>query len=278
MRKFPSWLRQPARVNENAQEVKNVLSELGIDTVCQSARCPNIYDCFSRKRCTFFILGDSCTRHCRFCAVPKSEGNLEIPEKSELFRVRDAVKKLGIKDVVITSVTRDDLPDGGAGHFAECIYILRAYDQNLYIEVLVPDFLGDKTAIEKVVLAVPDVCAHNIETVHRLYSLVRPGADYKRSLHVLECVKDIDNNIMTKSGIMVGLGEREEEIYEAMQDLRRVGCDIITIGQYLKPDTTCLEVEEFVHPEKFEKFSGWAKDLGFKKYACGPFVRSSYVA
>ena len=284
MKRFPYWLRQRVRDDEDFTRTRGIISELGLNTVCQSARCPNIYECFSAKRCTFLILGKFCTRTCGFCAI----NNLSDPvgrrerrptgsDREELLKIRDAVKKLNIKNVVITSVTRDDLADGGAGHFADCINILRAIGKGLKIETLVPDFLGDTNSIEMVVTAKPDIFSHNVETVARLYNKVRPEADYNRSLEVLMRAKELDSNIITKSGIMAGLGESREDIREVMSDLRKAGCDIITIGQYLKPDSDCLDVEEFLEPKEFDKFSEWAKELGFKKYYCGPFVRSSYT-
>lgn len=232
--------------------------------------------CFSRKRCTFLILGSLCTRKCNFCAIQSQKENLSLPDRDELFNIRSAVESLGLTKVIITSVTRDDLEDGGAGHFAECIGILRGLTAGVRIELLVPDFMGNAESIEQVILAGPDVFAHNIETVPRLYNKVRPGADYYRSLSILRTAKGLKNRCITKSGVMVGLGETREEIYRTMKDIRDSGCDIITVGQYLRPDSRCLEVEEFLKPEEFELFSEWAREVGFKKYLCGPFVRSSY--
>jgi len=209
--------------------------------------------------------------------VDKKSGGLEKPDKGELFRIKDAVERLGIKDVVITSVTRDDLSDGGASHFADCVNLLKGAGRGKKIEILAPDFLGDKGSVEKVVSSRPDIFSHNLETVPRLYSKVRHQADYNRSLEILKYAKELDANMVTKSGIMAGLGEFREEIREVIRDLRKVGCDIITIGQYLKPAAGCLEVEEFLEPAEFEKFSEWAKEEGFKKYYCGPFIRSSYT-
>jgi len=276
LKKFPYWLKQSVKDNEILTGTKELISQLRLNTVCQSARCPNIYKCFSNKRCTFLILGKSCIRHCGFCAVDKKKTGLERPDKEELLRIREAVVKLDIRNVVITSVTRDDLSDGGAGYFADCINILRDTGKDLKIETLVPDFLGNKRSIEKVVAAKPDIFSHNLETVSRLYGKVRQGADYNRSLEVLRYAKRLDTSLVTKSGIMAGLGEFREEIRDAMRDLRKTDCDIITIGQYLKPGAGCLDVEEFLEPAEFDKFSEWAKEEGFKKYYCGPFVRSSY--
>lgn len=203
---------------------------------------------------------------------------MPLPDKKELFDIKKAVKKLDTHNVVITSVTRDDLDDGGAGHFADCIEILRQGERASKIEVLVPDFLGKKDALKKVVCARPDVFSHNIETVPRLYSRVRPQADYSRSLDVIRHARELGGpGFITKSGLMVGLGETRDEVYIAMQDLKGAGCDIITIGQYLRPDSQSLEVEEFLHPEEFVRFSKWADELGFKKSSCSPFTRSSYL-
>ena len=199
-----------------------------------------------------------------------------MPDKRELFNIREAVKKLGLGNVIITSVTRDDLNDGGAQHFTDCIEILRGLDAALEIEVLVPDFLGRRSSIEKVVSARPDIFSHNVETVPRLYDKVRPQADYQRSLDLVRYAKELDPAILTKSGLMVGFGETKDEVYGVMRDLKDAGSDIITIGQYLRPDLHCLKVEEFLHPEEFERFSSWAGELGFKKFSCSPFTRSSY--
>lgn len=223
------------------------------------------------------ILGKFCTRVCNFCAVEKRRIGLEKPNKEELLKIKEAADKLNIRNVVITSVTRDDLSDGGADHFADCVNILRGVERELKIETLVPDFLGDRKSIEKVVYSKPDIFSHNLETVPRLYSKVRPQADYNRSLEALRYARKIDSGMVTKSGIMAGLGEFREEIHDVMRDLRKADCDIVTIGQYLKPSADCLDVEEFLEPREFNRFSEWARELGFKKYYCGPFVRSSYT-
>ncbi|MFC1621222.1 lipoyl synthase [Candidatus Omnitrophota bacterium] len=273
LKRFPYWLRQSVRVDKNVTEIRELLRDSGINTVCQSAQCPNIYDCFSRRKCTFLILGSYCTRSCGFCAI-KTEKRLPLPDKKELFDIRETIKRLGVRNAVITSVTRDDLEDGGAGHFADCIKILRESNSDLRIEILVPDFLGKRGCIDKVILAKPDIFSHNIETVPRLYNKVRAQADYKRSL---EIIRYAGTQVTTKSGLMVGLGETRDEIRVSMEDLRKAGCEIITIGQYLRPGLNCLEVEEFLAPEEFTKFSRWAEEMGFKKYSCSPFTRSSYL-
>ncbi|MBU4176182.1 MAG: lipoyl synthase [Actinobacteria bacterium] len=276
LKRFPSWLRQSVRTDAGVAETKGLLRELNINTVCQDARCPNIYDCFSRKKCTFLILGNSCTRSCGFCAI-ETRRDPALPDKEELFNIKEAVRRLGAKEIVITSVTRDDLDDGGAGHFADCIRGLRQADAGLGIEVLVPDFLGKADPIEKVVFAGPDIFSHNIETVPRLYNKVRPQAAYQRSLDVIRYAKGLDRGILTKSGLMAGLGETRQEVREVMQDLRDAGCDIITIGQYLRPVPRCLEVKEFLHPDEFNRFSTWAEEIGFTRSECSPFTRSSYA-
>ena len=275
--RFPYWLRKSIRYDGAIAEIKAVLHELEVDTVCISARCPNIYECFSKKKCTFLIMGNLCTRACGFCGIENYRGPLKSPSIKELLYIREAVKKLGMHHVIMTSVTRDDLNDGGASHFALGVSMLRELDDCLYIELLVPDFRGRKESIEKIVFVKPDIFSHNIETVPRLYSKVRPHADYMRSLELLRYAKELDGNLITKSGLMVGLGEDRHEVYSVMADLKKSGCDMITIGQYLRPDSSCLEVKEFLHPEEFLVFSGWAKDLGFKKFSCNPFVRSSNV-
>jgi len=222
------------------------------------------------------LLGNRCTRNCRFCAVEKRKTQtLQAPQKEELFNIKEAVRRLDLRKVVITSVTRDDLSDGGAGHFAECIEILKGLSAGLDIEVLVPDFLGKKESIEKVVSGGPRGFSHNVETVPRLFTRVRPEAEYQRSLDAIRYAKEIAPWLITKSGLMVGLGETRKEVYNVMKDLKESGCDIITIGQYLMPNPHCLEVEEFLHPDEFVQFSKWARELGFEKFSCSPFTRSS---
>jgi len=208
--RFPYWLRQSVKDDSATSEIKRLISDLKIRTICQSARCPNIHDCFSNKRCTFLILGEYCTRSCGFCAVESRE-RLSRPDKKELYAILEAVRALKLRKAVITSVTRDDLDDGGAGHFADCIEILRDAGGHLNIEVLIPDFLGKASSLETVIKAGPDVLAHNIETVPRLYKKVRPGADYNRSLNVIRYAKAVNNDLVTKSGIMLGLGENGKE-------------------------------------------------------------------
>lgn len=272
--KKPDWLK--VRVSsEELEKMQNFLHDMSLNTVCQSADCPNIGECFANKTATFMIMGNVCTRGCRFCAVEKGH---PLPlDEDEPRRVAEATRKLGLRHVVVTCVTRDDIPDGGAQHFANTIYELHKIP-GLTVEVLVSDFLGNEESIRTVVRAKPDVINHNIETVPRLYPKVRPRADYQRSLNLLKKAKEMDDNIATKSGIMVGLGELEDEVIEVMQDLRDINCDMMTIGQYLKPTEKHLEVEEYVTPEQFEKYKEIGYQMGFKYIASGPLVRSSYHA
>ncbi|MGB9809038.1 MAG: lipoyl synthase, partial [Caldanaerobacter sp.] len=247
MRK-PEWLKVRI-LSEDLNRMEAFLKNMGLNTVCQSANCPNMGECFARRTATFMIMGNICTRNCRFCAVEK--GHPQPLDEEEPGRVAEAARRLGLKHVVVTSVTRDDLPDGGASHFAKTIYELKKLP-GVTVEVLVPDFMGNEEAIRTVVEAKPDVINHNVETVPRLYSRVRPKADYIRSLNLLKKVKELDPLILTKSGIMVGLGETEEEVIEVMKDLRDIDCDMMTIGQYLRPSHKHIEVAEYVTPEQFK--------------------------
>lgn len=274
--KFPPWMKKKVPHSENVLLVKEMLGELKLHTVCQGAQCPNIAECFAQKTATFMILGHNCTRNCTFCAVTR--GKTEMVDADEPARLAEAVGKMGLKHVVITSVTRDDLKDGGAAHFARTIQAVRELSPDTIIEVLTPDFAGNKAAIEAVVLAEPDIFNHNLETISRLYTRVRPMADYHRSLDLLEYVKEINPNIYTKSGLMVGLGEQPEEIMAVMDDLKAIGCDILTIGQYLQPTEKHIAMAEFVTPEIFEQYRIKGREKGFKFIASGPFVRSSYHA
>ncbi len=256
-------------------ETEAALSGLKLHTVCHQARCPNISECFKKGTATFLILGDTCTRSCVFCNVKK--GKPEGIDKSEALRVAQAVKKLKLKYAVITSVTRDDLKDGGAFAFAEVIKCIRDINPEIKVEVLVPDFKADRESIKNVVDAKPDVFAHNVETVPSLYS-IRIGADYKRSLKVLSVAKEISPYITTKSAILLGLGEKEEEVMEVFKDLVKTGCDYISIGQYMQPDKEHYNVVEYIKPEKFEWYKEKAYKAGFKHVESGVWVRSSYMA
>lgn len=276
MDRKPEWLKIKVQDNTDKRLVEEMLGRLGLNTVCEEANCPNRMECFSRKTATFMILGRRCTRNCTFCNVEK---NLpDTVDSKEPEHVAQAVKELGLRHVVITSVTRDDLPDGGAGHFAKVISEIKKEKLDVTIEVLIPDFKGDPDALKKVVDAGPDILNHNVETVPRLYPEVRPMAVYKRSLELLGRVKSLSGKIYTKSGIMLGLGETEEEVLQVFDDLRKEGCDFLTIGQYLAPSKLHHPVVEYIHPETFQKYENSAREAGFRHVASGPFVRSSYHA
>jgi lipoic acid synthetase len=256
--------------------VKSLMADLDLHTVCQSARCPNLNECWSRKAATFMIMGDLCTRTCRFCTVPKGSPlplDLDEPE-----RVAEAAERLGLRHVVVTSVDRDDLPDQGAGHFARTIEAIRRRIPEAVIEVLTPDFRGEAALVDVVADARPQIYNHNLETVPRLYRRVRPGAGYRRSLGLLARAKERRGDLFTKSGLMLGLGEGREELLEVLRDLRSVGVDVLTLGQYLRPSLAQLPVERYVPPEEFEEIGAAARAMGFLSVASGPFVRSSYNA
>ncbi|KKM10199.1 lipoyl synthase [Clostridiales bacterium PH28_bin88] len=273
---FPPWLKKRFPASGDIAATREILKKMGLNTVCQSALCPNLGECFARKTATFMILGNTCTRNCRFCAV---EGGETVPvDPEEPSRIAEAVEKLGLRHAVITSVTRDDLPDGGAGHFVASIKAIRTRTPQVVVEVLTPDFAGKHSSIDLVITAHPDIYNHNVETVPRLYPRVRPQAGYLRSLALLERVKVKDETIFTKSGLMVGLGESFAEVRGVMQNLRDAGCDIITIGQYLRPSPAHLDVVEYVPPEAFEDYRAMGEEMGFLHVAAGPFVRSSFNA
>lgn len=272
----PDWLRIRVRGDHKFAETENILRKLSLNTVCEEANCPNRLECFNKKTATFMILGRTCTRNCTFCNVEKNPPEPVNPEEPE--NVAKAAAEMKLKHVVITSVTRDDLPDGGAGHFARVIEELRKLDDKVIIEVLIPDFKGDKEALLKVVKARPDIINHNIETVPMLYDEVRPMAVYERSLELLLNVKKYDKDILTKSGIMLGLGEKKEQVIDVLKDLRKVECDLLTIGQYLAPSRKHHPVVEYIHPDIFEEYRKLGYDLGFKYVASAPLVRSSYHA
>jgi lipoic acid synthetase len=272
----PDWLKRRLPTGETFNQVRDLIEAGRLHTVCQEAKCPNIWECYSHRTATFLIMGERCTRNCRFCSVaPGPPGPLDPQEPA---RVAEAVERMGLKYVVVTSVTRDDLPDGGAGHFAATIHEIRRRVPGAEIEVLIPDFQGDPAALETVLRARPDVLNHNIETVPRLYPRVRPQADYRRSLELLRRAGEIAPGIPTKSGLMLGLGERPEEIRQTLLDLRAVGGRILTLGQYLQPSPEHLPVETYVPPDDFENWRKDALDMGFSEVASAPFVRSSYHA
>lgn len=270
----PEWLKLKPLDSTILTKMRKLTRGLKLHTICESARCPNRTECFAQGTATFMILGDICTRNCTFCAV--KHGKPEAPDPEEPEHIVSAVKKLGLRYVVITSVTRDDLPDGGASQFAQIIKALRAYDSNILVEVLVPDFRGSLPAWQIVIDASPDVLNHNVETVPRLYLEVRPGANYQRSLELLRRAKL--NGLLTKSGLMLGLGERENEVIEVMEDLREAGCDSITLGQYLRPSLKHHEVVRYVTPAEFAQYEVIARKMGFLGVASGPLVRSSFNA
>lgn len=273
---FPVWLRKRVPASSEIEATWSILQSIGINTVCNSARCPNLGECFAHRTATFMILGDICTRNCSFCAV--QGGKPEAVDPDEPRKVVEAALSLGLRHVVVTSVTRDDLADGGSAQFARTIEALRERLPEVVIEVLTPDFRGDMGAVQRVVEARPHIFNHNVETVPRLYASVRRAANYARSLEVLQWVKQAGAGLYTKSGLMVGLGEMPEEVVEVMRDLRAVGCDILTIGQYLQPTPAHLPVKEFVSPDVFRSYEDQAREIGFPYVASGPFVRSSYQA
>lgn len=272
----PDWLKIRVSYSPEINEVSEMLNALNLHTVCQEANCPNVMECFGKRTATFMILGRECTRQCTFCNVSKGSP-MEVDE-DEPARVAKAAVELGLKHVVVTSVTRDDLADGGAGHFARVIEEIKKASPKTAIEVLIPDFDGDRDALAVVAAAKPQVINHNIETVKRLYPSVRPIADYERSLELIKRVKGLDPSIYSKSGLMVGLGETPEEVEELLRDLRSADCDIVTIGQYLAPSVQHHPVVEYVTPEQFEKYKKAAEEMGFLHVASSPLVRSSYHA
>ena len=271
--RHPEWIKVKAT---GTHQTRKVLRHHGVSTVCEEARCPNQGKCFSKSVATFMILGDRCTRNCAFCAVESSKPFPPDPDEPQ--KVAAAAQELGLKFVVITSVSRDDLADGGSHQFARSIQALRKANKPLKIEVLTPDFKGDAEALKIVLAQGPDVFNHNIETVPRLYPVVRPMADYLTSVNILKNSKELYPNIRTKSGIMLGLGEKEEEVISVMQDLRKAGCDFLTIGQYLQPRRTNISVIEYIRPEVFEEYRVKGLEMGFKAVASSPLTRSSMDA
>ncbi len=278
--RFPPWLRRRLPAVGRDGTVRRVLEDLELTTVCSGARCPNQGECFARGTATFLILGETCTRSCRFCAIPSRPP--DPPRDDEPAAVAEACGRMGLSYVVITSVTRDDLPDGGAGHFARTIQAVREKLPDAAIEVLTPDFQGSAEAVRTVIDAGPDVFNHNVETVPRLYADVRPQADYQQSLDVLALAARLASEggrkLRTKSGLMVGMGETGDEVRQVMRDLRGVGCDILTIGQYLAPSADSFPIDRFVPPDQFDAWKRDAEEMGFASVASGPFVRSSYHA
>ena len=278
-RRLPEWLRRPPGGGSETAKIKRLLRKSSLNTVCEEARCPNISECFSRATATFMILGDVCTRGCRFCSVNTGKPAFSpLQFKAEGQKVARAVVDLGLKHVVVTSVARDDLEDGGASGFSTTIDSIRSSAPGVVVEVLIPDFRGSSKAILEIVKAKPDIVNHNLETVPRLYRKVRPGSSYQRSLKLLKEVKNLDKSILTKTGIMLGLGEKREEVEQLMSDSRKHKIDIFTAGQYMQPTKDHLGVEEFIEPKVFDDYRDLAEEVGFIHAACGPLVRSSYHA
>lgn len=276
--RLPDWLRKPIRNVEADHELKKILRTRGLHTVCEEARCPNRNECFARRAATFMILGDVCSRSCGFCSVKTGRGLPMESLSDEPEQVAEAAAQLALSYVVITSVNRDELPDGGAGHFARTIQALRRRLPEAKIEVLTPDFKGNRQALYTVLDAAPNTFNHNIETIPRLYPRVRQQADYRQSLEVLQQARDYTASVLTKSGFMVGFGERRDEVRRLLEDLRGHAVDVVTIGQYLQPTRAHLPVEEYVHPDVFEEYKAYGEALGFRAVFSGPLVRSSFMA
>lgn len=273
----PKWIRAQSQARPEVQRIKRILRDQKLHTVCEEASCPNLGECFAHGTATFMIMGDICTRRCPFCDV--AHGRPEALDPDEPRHLAETIQALGLKYVVITSVDRDDLRDGGAGHFVDCIREVRTLNPNTRIEILVPDFRGRMDrALEIMHQAPPDVFNHNLETIPRLYREARPGADYQWSLELLKRFREQHPGVPTKSGLMLGLGETREELLEVLADLREHGCDMLTLGQYLQPSRHHLPVTRFLAPEEFDELGDAARELGFKQVASGPMVRSSYHA
>lgn len=274
--RLPDWLTIRLPKPDTIKVVESMMREKNLHTVCESARCPNLPECWSKKTATFMILGDTCTRSCGFCAIKVGRGeNIDPHEPANVAQVST---DLGLKHVVVTSVARDDLKDEGAGQFARTIEALRKANPLTIIEVLTPDFKGKRECIEIVCKARPDIYNHNIETIERLHTIVRPQARYSRTLELLRLVKELDPTIHTKSGIMLGLGETKDEVIKTLKDLREYGVEAVTIGQYLRPTMKHLPVTEYIHPDVFKEYEAIGEELGFAFVASGPFIRSSYNA
>lgn len=274
--KRPEWLKVRLPSGPNFLELKGLMRGLELHTVCEEARCPNLGECWEQRTATFLILGDTCTRACGFCAI--KSGRPTLLDRREPLRVAEAVRHMGLQHVVITSVTRDDLPDGGAAIFAECIRKVREYVPGCTVEVLIPDLMGNWEALAVIMEAQPDILNHNTESVPRLYHIVRPKAKYERSLELLRRARELDPPVITKSGVMVGIGETRQELREVFADLRRVDCDVLTIGQYLRPTPRHLPIDRYYTPEEFRELREEALAMGFGHVEAGPLVRSSYHA
>ncbi len=274
-RRLPDYLKRPIIDTDKTRTVRKILKTKCLNTVCENARCPNKNECYTKNTATFLIMGGNCTRNCRYCNI--SCAKPEPLDLEEPKHIAEAVKALGLKYAVITSVTRDDLPDGGAEHFANCIYEIRKICPDTKIEILTPDFKGDRNSLDLIIKAHPDVFNHNIEAVRDIFKAVRPQGDYNCSLGVLKYVKE-NSDILTKSGLIIGLGETFEQIEQTLVDLKDVGCDIVTIGQYIQPSKQHLEVAKYYTPEEYDELKALAQKAGIKNYQIGPLVRSSYRA
>lgn len=274
-RRLPDYLKRPIIDTDKTRTVRKILKTKCLNTVCENARCPNKNECYTKNTATFLIMGNDCTRNCKYCNI--SCARPEPLDLEEPKHVAEAVQALGLKYAVITSVTRDDLPDGGAEHFANCIYEIRKLCPDTKIEILTPDFKGNKDCLDTIIKAHPDVFNHNIEAVQDIFKSVRPQGDYECSLEVLKYVKD-NSDILTKSGLIIGLGETFEQIEQTLIDLKNVGCDIVTIGQYIQPSKHHLEVAKYYTPEEYDKLRELANKIGIKNHQIGPLVRSSYRA
>ena len=273
----PDWIKIRVKAGEGDGEIRRMLEVRGLHTICRSARCPNLHECYGRKVATFLILGDRCTRNCRYCSV--EPGAPLPPDPAEPLKLAETAKELGLKYVTVTSPTRDDLADGGAGHYVKVIVALRQEIPGVEIETLIPDFKGEIEPLRAVLAARPDVLNHNIEVVQRLFGQYRPGGDYQKSLELLRKVKELDSSLVTKSGFMVGFGETHEDVRGTLEDLKETGVDMVTIGQYLQPTDCQLPVVRHVTPEEFKLFKSWAEDeIGIPVCFSGVFVRSSYHA
>ncbi len=275
MTRLPEYLKRPIINTEKTKIVRHILKDKCLNTVCENARCPNKNECYQKNTATFLIMGNVCTRNCKYCNI--SSARPEPLDKNEPIHIAEAVRDLGLKWTVITSVTRDDLPDGGAEHFAQCIYEIRKLTPQTKIEILTPDFKGKTSALDTIINAAPDVFNHNIETVRTIFKTARPQGNYDVSLDVLKYIRE-HSNIKTKSGLMVGLGESLDDIKSTLEDLRQINCDILTIGQYIQPSKQHLEVAKYYTLEEFEELKQLARDTGFKNFQIGPLVRSSYKA
>ena len=275
-RRHPDWIKVRPPGNPNYLRLKRILREKNLHTVCEEARCPNIGECWGHNTATFLILGDTCTRGCRFCAIDKGKPMALDPEEPR--HVALVVKDLGLAHIVVTSVNRDDLPDGGSTHFAKTVFWIKALNPGTRVEVLIPDFQGDLKALETVIHSGIDILNHNVETVPRLYKKVRPGHSYECSVNILKVAKQIKPGLLTKTGMMLGVGESREEVLTMLRDFRANDVDIVTLGQYLQPSLRQLKVERYVTPGEFQEFKDAAQKLGFRHVESGPLVRSSYHA